>query len=138
MSEQPAISRSGTTTAGSPITQDALDRLEANLSTAFITGMSGLKELMLTRFAEHERRINDLNNSHDKAIEAKRMSDEAATRIAERAVTKAELESWKAEVNKRLDIAAGAAKTWAAFGAVAGSVVAAVLVGIVSRFLFPR
>jgi hypothetical protein len=118
------------------ITQEALDRLERNLDNKIIERDSSLEKLINQRLSEHERRLGEMNNAHEKAIEAKRLSDEAATRIAERAVTKQELETWKLEVNKRLDLAAGAAKTWALLGAVMGSVIAGIFVGLITRFLF--
>lgn len=136
MSDSPSIQRTASTGSANPITQDALDRTEANLQAIIIASVGGLREVIMNRLSEHERRINELNNSHEKAIEAKRLSDEAATKIQERAVTKADLQIWKDEVNRALTLQAGAAnanaKTWAL---VMGIVV--ILVNIATRVIVP-
>lgn len=130
------LQRTSSTSSHSPITQDALDRLEANLQSAILSGIGSLKDLVFIRLAEHERRINELNNSHDKAVEQKRLTDDAATRIQERTVTTAALQVWKDEVNRALALQAGTAnanaKTWSL---VMGIV--AILANIVIRVLLP-
>jgi hypothetical protein len=89
------------------ITQEALDRLASDLRRE----LNDFKVLAAERHAEMGRRLLDLNNSHDKAILEKQRTDEAATRIQERAVTKADLQLWRDEVERRFNIMAGAATT---------------------------
>ena len=136
MTDSSHIQRTASTGSSNPITQDALDRTEANLQASIVSSVASLKELMTYKFTEHERRLADLNNSHEKAIEAKRLSDEAATRIQERTVTTAALQAWKDEVNKALTTQAATsnanAKTWSlAMGIVV------ILVNVVLRFILP-
>lgn len=87
------------------ITRDALNRLEGNVRRE----LDAFKQLEEVRHREHERRLADLNNSHDKATQEKQRTDQAALQVQERAVTKAELQTWKDEVNRALNLAQGAA-----------------------------
>lgn len=133
---EPTMQRTASSSSNATISQDALDRVEANIQASQAAAISAVREIMDTRFKEHERRIGELNNSHEKAIEAKRLSDEAATRVQERTVTFATLQTWKDEVNRQLAVQAGSAaanaKTWAL---IMGIVV--ILINVALRVLNP-
>lgn len=134
------IKRTASTSSKHEITQDALDRLEANLSTLILSSVAGLKEVIFIRLADHERRLNELNNSHDKATEAKRLTDEAATKIQERAVSKSDLQMWKDEVNRALTLQTSAVTAKAEASAKMWSLVMAIsviVVNVLIRFLLP-
>jgi len=115
--------------SNSPITQDALDRLEKNVEKH----IDALDRLVSQRFEDHERRLNETNNAHALAVTEKQKTDAAAVKIQENAVSKAEWHQWKDEVNRRLDTAAGAGKTWALIGAIGGSIIAGVVVRLFSQ-----
>lgn len=136
MSTEPTIQRTASTGSQASVGQDALDRVEANIQASLNHAMTSLREIMEVKFREHERRLGELNNSHERAVEAKRLSDEAATRVQERTVTFATLQTWKDEVNRQLAVQAGAAaanaKTWAL---IMGIVV--ILVNVALRIMVP-
>lgn len=96
--------------ADETITREALNRLEARANER----LDALRQRIDIQLNEINRRLLDLNNSHEKAIEEKRRTDQAALQVGERSVTKAELQTWKDEVNRRLDTMAGAATARAA------------------------
>lgn len=101
------------------ITRDALNRLEGNVRRE----LDALKQLTEQRFKEHDRRLSELNNAHDRAIQEKQRTDQAALQVQERSVTKAELQTWKDEVNRALNLAQGAATARATMLSVAVGIV---------------
>jgi hypothetical protein len=112
-----------------PITLDALDRVACTARR----DLDALDRLLAERHQETNRRLADLNNSHERATNEKRRTDEAALRVHENSVTKADLQAWKDEVNRRLDTAAGAATARAAI--MSGAIGCAVLVlNLIIRF----
>lgn len=101
------------------ITRDALNRIESNLRRE----LDAFKELSKERHEEVDRRLADLNNSHEKATQEKQRTDQAALQVQERSVTKAELQTWKDEVNRALNLAQGAATARATMLSVAVGIV---------------
>lgn len=114
------------------ITREALNRLEANASDR----LASVKELIETQLTEIRRRLSDLNNSHEKAAEEKRRTDEAALKVQENAVTKEEVSRRFDEVNRRLDLQQGAAaataKAWSVVMALL-AIVASVVIRVLTQ-----
>lgn len=114
------------------ITRDALNRIEANTRRE----LDAFKQLEEERQREVERRLADLNNSHSKAAEEKKRTDEAAVQVQERTVSRIEFQSWKDEVNRALNLAQGAATARATMMSVAVGVIVFVLTQL-ARIMFP-
>lgn len=92
-----------------------MDRLEERLRECdksveklFDLRIAANERLSLERYGEIQRRLDDLNNSHEKAAEEKQRTDEAALRVQERTVTRVEFQAWKDDVNGILATQAGA------------------------------
>jgi Flp pilus assembly protein TadB len=119
------------TPAGSPVTQDALNRLEDTVRRELVAH----DKLDDQRFNEHERRIGELNDSHKIAAEEKRHTDEAATKIAERSVTKDDLNAWRREVDAKLAVQAGTAPASTRFWSVASGAVVTVITSLIVFYL---
>ena len=88
-----------------PITQEALDRMEGTARRELIA----LKDLLEARLVEIERRLADLNNSHEKATTEKQRTDSTAQQVQERAVTRMEFQSFKDDQLRALALQEGAA-----------------------------
>jgi len=114
------------------ITQDALDRLERNLEKH----IEALKTLMIQRFTDHERRLEETNNAHALAVIEKQKTDAAAVKIQENAVTKTEWHQWKDDINRRLDVALGIATANATTRATMITVVG-IIVAVLLKFWKP-
>lgn len=114
------------------ITRDALNRIEANTRRE----LDAFKQLEEERQREIERRLGDLNNSHEKASQEKKRTDEAAVQVQERTVSRIEFQAWKDEVNRALNLAQGAATARATMMSVAVGVVVFVLTQL-ARIMFP-
>lgn len=112
------------------ITRDALNRIESNLRRE----LDAFKELSNVRNQEVDRRLADLNNSHEKAVQEKKRTDEAALQVQERTVTRQEFQAWKDEVNRALNLAQGAATARATMMSVAVGV-AVLVINLVIRYM---
>lgn len=118
-----------------------MDRLEERLhdrdksvEKLFELRIAAMERLSLERYGEIRRRLDDLNNSHEKAVNEKQRTDEAALRVQERSVTKEELQTWKDEVNRALSLAQGAATARATMMSVAVGM-AVIIINVVIRYL---
>lgn len=92
-----------------------IDRLEERLRECdksveklFDVRITAMEKLSLERYGEIRRRLDDLNNSHEKAVDEKRRTDEAALRVQERTVPRVEFQAWKDDVGGILATQAGA------------------------------
>lgn len=114
------------------ITRDALNRIEARANER----VAAVKELLEARLDETDRRLADLNNSHDKATQEKKRTDEAAVQVQERTVSRLEFQAWKDEVNRALNLAQGAATARATMMSVAVGI-AVLVINLVIRYMTP-
>lgn len=112
------------------ITRDALNRLEANARRE----LDAFKQLEEVRYKETERRLGDLNNSHEKAVQEKKRTDEAAVQVQERTVSRVEFQAWKDEVNRALNLAQGAATARATMMSV-GVGLAVLVINLIIRYM---
>lgn len=112
------------------ITRDALNRIEARANER----VAAVKELIEARLDEIDRRLAELNNSHDKAVTEKKRTDEAAVQVQERTVTRLEFQAWKDEVNRALNLAQGAATARATMMSVTVGIVVLVI-NLILRYM---
>lgn len=112
------------------ITRDALNRIEANTRRE----LDAFKQLEEERHHETDRRLGELNNSHEKATAEKKRTDEAAVQVQERTVSRIEFQAWKDEVNRALNLAQGAATARATMMSVAVGI-AVLVINLIIRYM---
>lgn len=114
--------------------EERLRECDKSVERFFDLRIASNERLSQERYGEIRRRLDDLNNSHEKAVNEKQRTDEAALRVQERSVTKEELQTWKDEVNRALSLAQGAATARATMMSVAVGM-AVLIINVVIRYL---
>jgi hypothetical protein len=127
-----------------PVTQAALDRLEQTARRE----LEAHERLDTHRFAEVDRRLGELNNSHERALQEKQRTDTAALRVQENAVTKKEFQDFKEEHIRLTATQVGSARQEAVALAAravtsarlwaSATAVAVIIINLAIRYLTPR